>query len=374
MTKKDLKKATLKKVFDTNLIAWESLLSKILNFRSRSYCLKESKKIKTIQNRCRAFSQFELKYGYLAKEEMLVGRFTKDPSDVNKVKELILSVFKYVKDPVICDLTIAEILTKVLAYRELEKNQEIELPVNINGNISLETYKIDKVFNLWNSMRAFGLISKNGKQSPILIFRGTDFNLASIDGRTSIISNFDPDGPGKSVYAHARPSIQKWLKKVCSEDVKARAMGYSLGGALASYALITDPEFFSQKISESSYLFHHPGVSEHLFEQWEKIPKEKRPSVEGFVAQGDFVSKYGKLFNHTYEMKPKDEHLAPIESHTSLFFLKHFCNLAEIDVSEENKSTSRKSYSKFHETTSNLFYNAGIKFLLPNGDDSSDVG
>ncbi|MBI5274668.1 MAG: hypothetical protein HY860_06430 [Chlamydiales bacterium] len=364
MDKKTLKKITIRKLAETNIIAWESLLSKLLSFRSRSYCLKDNISTSTIRNKCSAFSQFEYKYGYLAKEETLVGRFTKDKQDINKVSQLLKDAYQYIKDPKLCDLTIAEILTKVLAYRNLTSNMEFEIPILKNGEMELKKYKVDKVFNLWNSMKAFGLKAVEEGEPPILIFRGTEFSITNPSGRTSIVSNFDPEGPGKSVYSHARPMIQKWLKKVCKNGVQARAMGYSLGGALTSYAVISDPEFFSKKQLEPSYAFHHPGVSEVLYKKWLAMPDSEKPSFEGYVAEGDFVSKYGKLFSKTYEIIAKEQ-LPPIESHTSLFFTRALCYLAEIDLDKENGSESRHSYSKFHEKTSSLIYHAGIKFLLP---------
>lgn len=367
MNKKDFKDA-LKKVTDRNIIAWEAVLSKLLSFRSRSYCIKKNSKVSKIYNKCQAFSIFEYKYGYLAKEEMLVGRFTKSLDDIDKTRELILAISQYVKDPFLCDLTTSEVLTKVLAYRNLQPQMEIEIPVIEGHEIKLEKYKVDKVFNLWNTMRAFGLKSLNDKHAPILLFRGTQFSLTSSSSRTSIISNFDPEGPGLSVYQHARPTIQRWLKKVCKGDLKARTMGYSLGGALTSYAIIMDPEFFSKNTNETSYAFHQPGVCPILYEKWHAIPEEEKPKFVGFVAEGDFVSKYGRLFDKTYELIT-DKELPPIESHTSLFFIKNICTISEIELEEENASSSRRKYSKFHETTSSLIYKAGIKFLLPNDDD-----
>jgi len=358
-----IKEITLKKLTESNIRTWEQILKRVLTYRSRKYSCEPGKDLYTIRNKCKAFEQFEYLYGYLAKERLLVGRFTKDVKDIEITQELLKDISKYVKNPQICDLTIAEILTKVLAYRNLRHKMRIEIPTLKDNEIKLKTYEIDEVFDLYNSMKAFGLKSLDGKSAPLLLFRGTDFSITE-EGRTSIMSNFDPEGPGHAIYHNARPRLRNWLKAVCKGGLKARALGFSLGGALASYSLIFDPEFFSQSIECSSYTFNHPGVDDILMHKWKALPKNARPALQGFIAEGDFVSKYGKLFSESYQMK-LEKNLEPIESHTSLYFTKPLIHLSEINVVNENKTESRKKYSKLHQKTSKILFHLGLKYLLP---------
>ncbi len=364
----ELKKVALKKMLDTNVIAWEAILSKLLSHRSRSYCLKNDHKTVSIHNRSHRFEFFENHYGFLGKEKTLVGVYTEDLKDIQLAADLIKSCYSYIKNPHLCDLASSEILAKVVAYRNLSIDTHLFVPTWDQESFVLEEYKVDRVFNLWNSMKAYGLKSISRDAPPLLLFRGTEFSVATISGRSSIVSNFDPKGPGVSIFQHARPMLVDWLKKVCTPKVKARALGYSLGGALASYAVILEPDYFQKDPRHKSLGFHQPGVNKELFDTWNHLPKEKRPLFEGYIAEGDFVSKYGYLFSDTYEITVKDQ-MAPIESHVSLFFIKPCCYLQEVDPALENESESRQAYSSFHQTTSNLLYKAGVKFLLPSEED-----
>jgi hypothetical protein len=364
----ELKKAALKKMLDTNVIAWEAVLSKIFSHRSRSYCINKNKPIAFIQSKCHRFEFFEQQYGFLGKDKTLVGIYTDDLKDIDIAIDLIKSCYSYIKNPHLCDLAVCEILTKVMAYRNLSIDTHFFLPYWNGDHSILQEYKIDRIFNLWNSMKAFGLKPINSSAPPILLFRGTEFCISSIGGRSSIVSNFDPKGPGVSIFMHARPMLVDWLKKVCTSDHKARAIGFSLGGALASYAVIHEPSYFSKDSYSKSFGFHQPGISLELYDLWNQIPENERPLFESYVAEGDFVSKYGKLFSTTFEISVKDQ-LSPIESHVSLFFIKPSCYLQEVDPTLENESHSRQSYSSFHQNTSNLLFKAGIKFLLPSEED-----
>ncbi|MDP2816648.1 MAG: DUF2974 domain-containing protein, partial [Rectinemataceae bacterium] len=251
--------------------------------------------------------------------------------------------------------------TKVLAYRELKPKSIFYIPVMLTHTCERVPYRLDRVFNLWKNMRAFGLVPVESRFPPILLFRGTDFSLKSHSSHISIISNFDPAGPGFSIYLHARSSIKRWLDRVALRE-KPIVMGYSLGGALASYALLKDGEYFSQL--ESSYLFNHPGFSEEAFALWKGLDEKKKPRVHAFVSDGDVVSKYGYLFDKTYGVK-HTRALKPIKAHTLLLFLQPRVKTKLIDLDKENRCASRQLYSKLHKNTTNIFFNIGLKLFLP---------
>src|SRR5207249_1381181 len=135
-------------------------------------------------------------------------------------------------------LASAELLSKVLAYRDLQLGQTIQIPVEIKGKIVLETFTVDHLFDIWQGMPAFGLIPKKKNLSSLLLFRGTDFSLISKRGIASVMSDLDPSGPGLKAFFHARKEIGGWLQAVQAQGKPARVMGFSLGGALAAYTFI----------------------------------------------------------------------------------------------------------------------------------------
>lgn len=361
---KDDKKFSLKELNQKHLQAWEGVLTRVLSYRSRTYEVKKSEDLKSFHNKCAAFEKFDFKYGYLSKEDALVGRFTKSSDDIAKVADLLHEIYSSIEDPHLCELSVAEVLTKVLAYRNLEHGTEINIPTNIQGTIKMRKFRVDKVFDLWHQMKAFGLTDVDGKESPVLLFRGTDFTLTSEASRSSVVSNLDPSGPGRTIYLKARESIRAWLGLVTDTDRKARAYGYSLGGAFASYAVVMDHEFFSKNVTRSSFAFNHPGVESDLQAQWEELPEKSKPMFAGFVSKGDPVSKYGKLLGKTTQLSI-NKRLAPIQSHVTLFFSQPQFHMAEVDLEEENRARSRHIYTKLHAKSAKLFYDVALKNFFP---------
>ncbi|MCI5053162.1 MAG: hypothetical protein MRY21_08530 [Simkaniaceae bacterium] len=353
---------SFKTLTEKNLKAWEEVLTRVLSHRSRTYEVKKTEDLRHLQNSCTAFEHFDYHYGFLSKEEALVGRFTKSQDDIAKVADLLHDIYENVEDPKLCELTVAEVLTKVLAYRNLLAGTEIDIPTRVGSKIEMRTFKVDKVFDLWHQMKAFGLRPVDRDEAPLLLFRGTDFTLTSDESRASVACNFDPSGPGRTIYLGAREAIRAWLKRATQNQSKARAYGYSLGGAFAAYALIDDHQFFSKKVNQTSYLFNHPGVDEKLQHKWENL--SDKPLFEAYVSKGDPVSKYGILVGDTYQLSI-EERLAPIRSHVTLFFTQPEFSIAPVDLNEENSSQSRHTYTKLHAKTSNLFYKVALKHFFP---------
>jgi len=301
--------------------------------------------------------KFSNRYGYFSITKPLVGKVTKDLKDIEIVQELL-------NQPKENELVTAEIITKVLAYRNLWEGLEVTLPLhNAHGVITPIQYRVDRVFDLWKSIPAYGLVPCDPMCSPLLIFRGTQFSPFIKSGRASIISDLDPQGPGRSLYTHAKPQLTDWLGGV-TEQKKARVFGYSLGAALAGYILIEESAYFSQNPQECSYLFHLPGIPDDLLESYQKLPDKRRPAFHSYVSAGDLVSKIGHLFGPTTELKVTKP-LPPITAHTKLLFAQKGCQARTVDVERENTSFYRQHYTVIHRSTSELVGKFGLKYFFP---------
>ena len=293
----------------------------------------------------------------------IICRVTYEPKDLDITRNLFQDVYENVSNPLTCELITAEIICKILAYRDLKKKDVISIPtLSAEGMIEIEPYVVDKVFDLWNKVNAFGLRCDNA--APILIFRGTDLSLTTEGGRASLISDLDPEGPGKTLFDYAKSNIQEWLRSMCEGGRKARLLGHSLGGVFVTYALLDDGEFVSKEPHEVSYAFNFPGVSEELCERWALIAKDKRPNFTGFISRGDVISKFGYLFGDIYELSINNR-LSPILAHELLHFAQPHCYIQKVDIEKENLSESRKNYTKIQKHASSMIYSMGLKHLFP---------
>ncbi|KAG6559951.1 hypothetical protein RHABOEDO_000199 [Candidatus Rhabdochlamydia oedothoracis] len=214
------------------------------------------------------------------------------------------------------DFCVTELLCKALAYRDIALSHEIKIPVrNLQNQIFLETFVLDRIFNLWQQMPAFGWIPKNSHISSLLIFRGTDCSLTTKRSLASLFSDLDFSGPGFSVFRKAKLQIQEWLAQVHQKKKTARVLGCSLGGALAGHTFI---EYYDLLSKESSVAFHPPGVFKQEKKNWNQLEKEIKQRFITYVAQGDSVSKVGSLIGNRYVLSI-DAELKPLVAHTLLF-------------------------------------------------------
>ena len=338
---------------------WEIFLSWLFKYDTRCYAHKDRAVV--YENSSELLSKFGKTYREKMASKGIICRVTPDFEDIEKTSEAIKMIYETVESPQICEWAICEVVAKVLAYRNLKVGHTIILPImGKEGGMEMATYVVDRVFDLWNKIRAFGLIrSDNENGAPILLFRGTDFSFMNEGGRASIISDLDPKGPGYSLFEKGQKPLHDWLKK---RGRKGRVIGHSLGGVVAEYTLIHEPELISQKAHECSYAFNFPGVPEKMSKDWDSL-KEK-PNFQGFVCRGDLVSKLGHLFGDIYEVS-LEAPLSPVRAHEMLLFAEPRGYLNEIDLPKENTSPSRQFYSKLQQQTSSVIYEFGLKFLFP---------
>ncbi len=338
---------------------WEIFLSWLFKYDSRCYALKE--KTLVYENLSKDLSHFGQTYREKMASKRIICRVTPRFEDIDRTSEVLKMIYETVENPQICEWAACEVLAKVMAYRNLKIGHTISLPImGSHGCMEMAIFVVDRVFNLWNKIKAFGFTRAGlGEGAPILLFRGTDFSFMTEGGRASIISDLDPKGSGYSIFEKGQKPLHDWLKK---EGRPGRVIGHSLGGIVASYILIQESELISQNPHECSYAFNFPGVSKKLAQDWTTL--KTRPNFQGFVCRGDLVSKLGNLFGNVYEVSLEIP-LSPIRAHELLLFAEPRGYLHEVDLVKENSSSSRHYYSKLQKQTSSVIYEFGLKFLFP---------
>lgn len=241
-------------------------------------------------------SAFIRRHDFFSVEKPLVGHVTESEADIQTTAQLLKILPLVISDPDMRRLAEGEILSKILAYRELKVGMKIN------------QYTVDRVFDLWKGMPAFGLVSDNA--SSLLLFRGTDFNLKTRRSWAAIWSDLDLKGPGYTVYQKARPDLRSWLK-----GKNAQVMGCSLGGAFVFYTVLFEGDLLS--FSDPSLAYNPLGVFEKSFKLWESL--NRKPSLITYVTTGDFIPKIGRLIGDVREISAS-RRLKPIEAHVKLMF------------------------------------------------------
>ncbi|MBS0620582.1 MAG: hypothetical protein JSS61_03885 [Verrucomicrobia bacterium] len=278
------------------------------------------------------YQTFADRYGYFSSDHPLVGRVSAEKRDLEIVCCILKLLYDQVDDPTYLEFATAEVLAKALAYRELVKGLEFDIPVILEGKASLERFQVDKVFNLWRGMPAFGLLPDREGVPAILLFRGTDFSIHSQRGWASLMSDLDLAGPGLTTFQHAQAELHEWLLDVAEEERAARVLGFSLGGALAAYTYIYENLWLADA---GSMAFNAPGVSREVTDAWGRLPADRRVGFTSYVYEGDIVSKVGKLFGSAIALSTEQE-LLPLRAHTILMSAQSRFYSERVDVPEEN--------------------------------------
>lgn len=321
------------------LLSLDKLLALAFDPMTRSYLLLPAQEESHYQNQIQEYLTFSKQFGYFSIQRPLIGYVTKEKEDIHLTNQILLLIHKKLSSPRERFIATAEILTKVLAYRDLKKGQEVFIPcINSKGEPVIVIYAVDTIFDLWHGMPAFGLVPKDNRtQVPILLFRGTDLSLGTKRGWASVISDLNTEGPGLSTFLTAQPTIHEWLQKVASIGSKAKVMGFSLGGVFAGYTVIFERDLINKNPQECSMAFNPPGIPKKALNIWESLPKDKKPPFSVFVTRGDLVSKIGLLFGEVEEFS-LDKLLKPIAAHVTLMTAQRRYHLKQIDVVQENHS------------------------------------
>lgn len=345
---------------------WDKLLSFLFSYPSRCFVRKTPLEIEKFKNPNPNLKYFSDNFGRFSTSKSLIGVVSLEPSDVIVTQHLLKIIYDTLKSSRIVELCTNEILSKVVAYRDLKENMKLFIPIVISAEkVEYVEFVVDTIFDLWQKHTAFGLRPvTQSNVSPILLFRGTDFSLNRQGGRASILSDLDPDGPGRRLYLSCRSTLRYWLLQMSHLGEKTRVLGHSLGGVLATYAALYEHDLLSKNPLQASYSFNAPGITDDLFKDWEDLPLEERPSFYSFVTRGDIVSKFGQTFGDTYELFTSRP-LSPMISHEQLIFSQPLSYMCKIDIEKENISTSRKYYSSIQKQTTCWAYRFGLRFLFP---------
>jgi hypothetical protein len=300
----------------------------------KMYALTSPAEEKKIEVDVSDMQSFVENYGYFAWKHPIIAKVTTAKADLEIINCLLRTLFEKVKHPDYLQIAIAEVVTKALAYHDLKIGQMVTIPIEVRGKLSLERFIVERIFNLWKGMPAFGLVPESNSIDSILLYRGTDFSLDSQRGWASLMSDLDIAGPGFSAFQNSQKEISYWLRSMKSQGKPARVMGFSLGGALAVYTFIYENQWVSDRGSISICA---PGVKEKVILEWELIAPERKAGLTSFVNMGDVISKVGKLFGNVYVFSTNQTY-KPLKAHTMLMSSEPLFFKARVDVKEENES------------------------------------
>ena len=290
-----------------------------------------------------------------------------DGYNIKDVQDVLLKIHEHIEDTNIMQVMTAQILSKVLIGKNahfIKIGNKVKVPtVDQNGDKKLVEYTFDKKFNLWQGIPAFGLIDVGGKAAPLLIFKSTNTNLEEADTLPTLVANLHPKGPGWKLFSESQEEVAVWLKQANQQsEKKARTIGYSLGGILASYFLTYHSAAFNKDEHQPSLILDAPGVNHNIEKDWLDI--EKKPFVKTYVNRGDLIPKVGDAFiGSAFEVRIAQK-IKGFDSHRALSLFAPQWKIVEISTHCEKKSTSRSILSGMRKIAS-VTYNPVKKLLLP---------
>ena len=276
--------------------------------------------------------EFVEKYGYFSRSHPLACKVSAGEEDIALASCLLQELYNSGAKGEYLEIATAEVLSKVVAYRDLKVGFKISIPIEKKGSIYNEVFVVDRVFDMWHGMPAFGLIPESKGTSSLLLFRGTDFSFVSQRGWASMLSDLDISGPGLYAFQHAQKEISEWLKKVAQMGKAARVMGCSLGGALAAYTFIYENAHLAERGSLSVCA---PGVANKVIEAWQELPANRRSGLTSYVYEGDLVSKVGHLFGTVYCLFSPNP-CKPLSAHTQLISSEPLFSKALVEIDHRN--------------------------------------
>jgi hypothetical protein len=248
--------------------------------------------------------KFVDRHHFFSVNHPLIGVVTEREQDIWLVADLLKLIFDQAPAADL-ELMTVEVLAKILAFRSLKEGMELLIPMQKE----LTRYVVDKVIFLDEEMPVFGLVALNDRAPSFLLFRGTEL---SWKGRRSIASDLDIKGVGYSCFVKALPQISSWLKNA----YQPQAIGFSLGGILAAYALLYHPNEI-----QSATVFGPPGFAKKAYQKWRELDLDNKMTV--YVTKGDCVPKYGHLAGAIKEFSLL-RRLRPLTAHTQLITAEPF--------------------------------------------------
>lgn len=279
-------------------------------------------------------------------------QYSFDPKNIDDLQKLLTTIYETIEDPIIMQAMSAQVLTKLVMSHKahvIKVGDTLHIPtLDSLGNRHCVEYTFVKKFNVWQGIPAFGLADKNNQFPPILLFRPTNTNYNDIDMLPTIFANLHPAGPAWDLFKKSRYEISDWLEGQNKQSTeKARVMGFSQGGILASYFLAHYSHHFNTNEWAPSIILDAPGVSARVEEIWDAI--EQKPNVQMYINRGDIVPKVGKAFIGKVFEVDSCQKSASVAAHCSLSLFAPKWKIVEISNDHEKKSLTRKIFSAVHE-------------------------
>lgn len=300
----------------------------ITSFQNFNYQKKSF--LKDFLNPPECLIEFDQQHGFFSSKAPLVGQYTPLKSDLAYVEDILIKIDQVELEKDKRLFYIQEILSKVLAYRELNVGDVIKIP-DFETPQSISSYTLDVIFDLGLSMPAYAFTSQDKDKPTILIYRGTHFDLTHKSGVASIIADMDLYGPGYTAFFKIEPQLRSFLVKQKLNQKQTVTLGYSLGGVLSLYTGI----FFKEFIDVThSCAFNPPGVQKKLFKLCEK--EKILEQFQVYVNNSDPVSKWGFLIGNV-DILSIDKRMGPLMAHTMLMSSQNDLDFFQCDLQEENK-------------------------------------
>ncbi|MFZ4098810.1 MAG: lipase family protein [Chlamydiia bacterium] len=170
-------------------------------------------------------------------------------------------------------LCAAEVLSLESAYHDLGKDKIRSLWVG--GE--LRSYQVT-VIPLVGGIEAYGLtpISLTGEDVPLdvpalLLFKGTSTDTASKGSGFTVTLDLDWDGVAKNFYdLEVHQQARQFMKQMAELGFKVVTCGHSMGGALATYTGIYNPDLVTKV-----YTFNPPAVARSAEVEYKRLKNEE---------------------------------------------------------------------------------------------------
>jgi hypothetical protein len=274
--------------------------------------------------------EFEKKHGFFSPIQPLTGNTTVFKEDLKLASDYLVKIDKISNDPILRRFYINEFISKVIAYRSLQKDDKLIIPSYEKPGVFYH-YTVTKIFDLGLKMPAFGLEAEEKEASSMILFRGTDLHLSKAAALASVVADLDVFGPGYTAFFLVKNDVESFLMKNSEIGKKVISLGYSLGGVLSMYTQL----FFHQYIDiKNSAAFNPPGFQKKLLKLAEETNVLEHFSV--YVNQNDAVSKWGFLAG-SVEVLSSSTSLKPLEAHTFLMGAQDQLSFYRCDLLLENK-------------------------------------
>jgi hypothetical protein len=285
--------------------------------------------IEVIKEAPSILKDFEKKHGFFSSHYPLVGQYTPSKSDITFCDEILKAIDALSLEKKMRKFYIQEILSKVLAYRNLQEGDECFIPDFVEKDKGSQ-YVVTKVFDLGFGMPAFGLTPINKSSSPLVLYRGTKLDLTSRSGVASILADLDLYGPGYSAFFKIESQLNAFFVQQELNGHKTIVLGYSLGGILSLYTAL----FFSRYVDYAhSCAFNPPGVQKKLFHIASNHPEFN--TYKAYVNQHDPVSKWGFLIGQV-DVLSDNTRMGPLKAHTLLMGSLDDLEFSLCDLNKEN--------------------------------------